>query len=166
LIEVNLFGVMNGVDALLPKMIKANRPAVVINTGSKQGITTPPGNPGYDTSKAAVKVLTEMLAHDLRAAKAPISAHLFVPGFTYAGMIQRFMSEKPDAAWTSEQAIDYFIGKMSAGDFYIPCPDNDVSPEQDVKRVAWALGEIVENRPALSCWHPDYAILFAEHERK
>ena len=139
-IEINLFGVINGVHAFLPGMVRANRPAVVINTGSKQGITTPPGNPAYNVSKAGVKVLSEMLAHDLREAGAPIATHLFVPGFTYTNMIQRFMPEKPATAWTSEETVDYFIERMSEGDFYILCPDNDVSPERDKKRVEWAAG--------------------------
>ena len=164
LLEVNLFGVMNGVHAFLPRMIEAARPAVVINTGSKQGITTPPGNAAYNTSKAAVKVMTEMLAHDLRQADAKITAHLFVPGFTYTGMIERFMPEKPAAAWTSEEAIAYLLKRMSNGDFYILCPDNDVSEERDRKRVEWAVGDIINNRPALSRWHPDYADAFAAHE--
>jgi len=166
IIEVNLFGVMNGVHAFMPRMIAADRPAVVVNTGSKQGITTPPGNPGYNVSKAGVKVLTEALAHDLREAGAPISAHLFVPGFAYTGMIAAFIPEKPPSAWTSEQTVDHFIGRMSAGDFYILCPDNDVTPERDRRRIEWALGDIIENRPALSRWHPDYADAFAAHEKK
>jgi NAD(P)-dependent dehydrogenase (short-subunit alcohol dehydrogenase family) len=163
-LEVNLFGVINGVQAFLPRMIDAKRPAVVINTGSKQGITTPPGNPAYNVSKAAVKVLTEMLAHDLRQAGAPMSAHLFVPGFTYTGMIARHIPEKPSAAWTSEQTVDHLIDRMSAGDFYILCPDNDVSADRDRRRVAWAMGDILENRPALSRWDPKYADAFAEFE--
>jgi NAD(P)-dependent dehydrogenase (short-subunit alcohol dehydrogenase family) len=164
LMEVNLFGVVNGIHAFLPRMIAADRPAVVINTGSKQGITTPPGNPAYNVSKAAVKVMTEMLAYDLRQAEAPISAHLFVPGFTYTGMIRKFMPEKPDAAWTSEEAIDHLLQRMTNGDFYILCPDNDVSRERDNKRIEWALGDIIHNRPALSRWHPDYADAFAAYE--
>lgn len=165
MIGVNLFGVLNGVQAFLPRMIAAARPAVVINTGSKQGITTPPGNPGYNVSKAGVKVLTEMLAHDLRQAEAPITAHLFVPGFTYTGMIARFMPEKPASAWTSEQTVDHLLTRVVAGDFYILCPDNDVTPARDCRRVAWALGDILENRPALSRWHPDYADAFADFEQ-
>lgn len=164
LLEVNLFGVMNGVHAFCPRMIEAARPAVVINTGSKQGITTPPGNSAYNTSKAAVKVMTEMLAYDLRQAEAKITAHLFVPGFTYTGMIEKFMPEKPAAAWTSDEAIAYLVQRMSDGDFYILCPDNDVSEERDRKRVEWAVGDIINNRPALSRWHPDYADAFAAHE--
>lgn len=164
LIDVNLFGVIHGVHTFVPRMIEAARPAVVINTGSKQGITTPPGSPGYNVTKAGVKVVTEMLAHDLREAGAPISAHLFVPSFTYTNMIARFMPEKPAGAWTPEQTVDHFLARMAAGDFYILCPDNDVSPERDRARIAWAVGDITENRPALSRWHPDYADAFAEHE--
>ncbi|KIC15437.1 SDR family NAD(P)-dependent oxidoreductase [Leisingera sp. ANG-DT] len=165
MIEVNLFGVLNGVQTFLPRMIAAARPAVVINTGSKQGITTPPGNPGYNVSKAGVKVLTEMLTHDLRQSGAPITAHLFVPGFTYTGMIARHILEKPASAWTSEQTVDHLLTRMAAGDFYILCPDNDVTSARDRRRVAWALGDILENRPALSRWHPDYAGAFADFEK-
>ncbi len=164
LIEVNLFGVLHGVQSFAPRMIEANRPAVIINTGSKQGITTPPGNPGYNVSKAGVKVLTEMLAHELREVGAPISAHLFVPGFTYTGMIARFLPEKPAAAWTSEETVSHLISRVLEGDFYVLCPDNEVTSERDQKRVAWAAHDIVENRPALSRWHPDYADAFAKFE--
>lgn len=163
--EVNFFGVLNGIHAFVPRMIEAKRPAVVINTGSKQGITLPPGNPGYNVSKAAVKAMTEMLAYDLREAKALISAHLFVPGFTYTQMIKRFMPQKPDGAWTSEETVDYFIKRMSEGDFYILCPDNEVSRARDMKRVEWAAGDIIENRAALSRWHPDYTGAFNAHEK-
>lgn len=165
LLDVNFHGVLRGVHAFVPRMIEANRPAVVINTGSKQGITTPPGNPAYNISKAAVRVLTEQLAHELREADAPISTHLFVPGFTYTGMIARIISEKPPSAWTSEQAVDYFIERMAKGDFYILCPDNDVDEIRDRRRVEWSVRDIVENRPALSRWHPDYKEAFENFEK-
>ncbi len=161
LLDVNFLGVLRGVHAFVPRMIEANRPAVVINTGSKQGITTPPGNPGYNVSKAAVRVLTEQLAHELRQADAPVSTHLFVPGFTYTGMIASFIPEKPAAAWTSEQTVDYFLSRLAAGDFYILCPDNDVDEARDRRRVEWSTRDILENRPALSRWHPDYEGAFA-----
>ncbi len=165
LLEVNFLGVLRGVQAFVPRMIEAARPAVVINTGSKQGITTPPGNPGYNVSKAAVRVLSEQLAHELRQAEAPISVHLFVPGFTYTGMIAAFLPEKPDAAWTSEQTVDHFISRMSEGAFYILCPDNDVDSTRDNRRIEWNTVDLTENRPALSRWHPDYAEKFAEFEK-
>ncbi|MEM9100510.1 MAG: SDR family NAD(P)-dependent oxidoreductase [Pseudomonadota bacterium] len=165
LLDINFKGVLRGAHAFLPRMIEANRPAVVVNTGSKQGITTPPGNPAYNISKAAVRILTEQIAHELRKLGAPISAHLFVPGFTYTGMIARVMPEKPASAWTSEQCVDYFLGRMAQGDFYILCPDNDVDEARDRRRVEWSARDVIENRPALSRWHPDYAEAFAAFEK-
>lgn len=165
LLDVNFMGVLRGIHAFLPGMIEADRPAVIINTGSKQGITTPPGNPGYNVSKAAVRVLTEQLAHELLMTDAPISTHLFVPGFTYTGMIASFIPQKPPSAWTSEQTVDYFIGCMTNGDFYILCPDNDVDETRDRRRVEWAARDVSDNRPALSRWHPDYADAFAAFEK-
>ncbi|WP_298964209.1 SDR family NAD(P)-dependent oxidoreductase [uncultured Roseibium sp.] len=165
MMDINFFGVLRGVQAFTQRMIDAGRPAVIINTGSKQGITTPPGNPGYNVTKAAVKVLSEQLAHELREKGAPISVHLFVPGFTYTGMIAAFIPQKPDAAWTSEQTVDYFIERMSAGDFYVLCPDNDVDSVRDRRRAQWAIGDIVENRPPLSRWHADYKQAFSEFEK-
>src|SRR6476469_6986843 len=49
----------------------------------------------------------------------------------------------------------------AVGDFYILCPDNDVPRALDEARILWAAGDIVENRPALSRWHPDHAAAFA-----
>ena len=61
-LAVNLWGVIHGTQVFVPGMIARGRPGLVINTGSKQGITTPPGNPAYNVSKAGVKVFTEALA--------------------------------------------------------------------------------------------------------
>ncbi|MGB0996791.1 MAG: SDR family NAD(P)-dependent oxidoreductase [Pseudomonadales bacterium] len=161
--EVNLWGVIHGAQAFVPALIKQDRPAMVINTGSKQGITNPPGNPAYNVTKAGVRSLTESLAHELRELNdCPVSAHLLIPGFTYTGMIRRFVPEKPPTAWTPDQVVDYMIEALSQGDFYILCPDNDVTTEMDHRRIQWNVGDIVGNRPALSRWHIDYADEYEE----
>jgi hypothetical protein len=143
-------------------MIERGRPGLIINTGSKQGITTPPGDPAYNVSKAGVKAFTEALQHELRnAAGGRISAHLFIPGFVFTGLTAKGRTEKPAGAWTPEQTVDFMIDRVGIGDFYILCPDNDVPRQIDERRILWAAGDIVENRPALSRWHPDYAEAFA-----
>lgn len=160
LMDVNLWGAINGVQAFAPAMIEAGRPAFIINTGSKQGITTPPGNAAYNVSKAGLKAYTEALAHELRnTADCAISAHLLIPGFTFTGITP--LKEKPPAAWSAEEVADFMLASLTRGDFYILCPDNDVDRATDEKRMAWAVGDIIENRPALSRWHPDYAEAFA-----
>ena len=57
------------------------------------------------------------------------------------------------------------LERLAAGDFYILCPDNDVARALDERRILWAAGDIVENRPALSRWHPDHADAFAAFVR-
>jgi NAD(P)-dependent dehydrogenase (short-subunit alcohol dehydrogenase family) len=163
IIGVNLWGVINGVQAFAPDMIRQGRPAAIVNTGSKQGITCPPGDTAYNVSKAGVKVVTESLAHELRNTDGcRVSAHLLIPGFTFTAMTAGSRTERPPAAWTPEQVVDFMFASMGKGDFYILCPDNDVPRELDERRILWAAGDIVENRPPLSRWHPDYKDAFAK----
>jgi len=167
ILGVNLWGVINGAQVFAPGMIARGRPGLIINTGSKQGITTPPVDPAYNVSKAGVKAFTEALQHELRnAAGCRISAHLFIPGFVFTPLTAQGRAEKPQAAWTPEQTVEFMIGRVEAGDFYILCPDNDVPRSLDERRILWAAGDIVENRPPLSRWHPDYAEAFAAFAKK
>jgi NAD(P)-dependent dehydrogenase (short-subunit alcohol dehydrogenase family) len=160
LLAVNLWGVINGVQTFAPAMIAQGTDAVIVNTGSKQGITTPPGDTAYNVSKAGVKVLTEAVAHGLRNIPGcRVTAHLLIPGFTFTGITGR--AEKPADAWTADQVIDFFLARLGEGDFYILCPDNAVTREMDNRRMRWAMDDIVKNRPALSRWHPDYKDAFA-----
>jgi NAD(P)-dependent dehydrogenase (short-subunit alcohol dehydrogenase family) len=162
ILAVNLWGVIHGSKVFAPRMIERGRPGLIINTGSKQGITTPPGDPAYNVSKAGVKAFTEALEHELRNTKGGlITAHLFIPGFVFTSLTAKGRTEKPAAAWTAEQTVDFMIERLKAGDFYILCPDNDVPRPLDERRILWAAGDIVENRPPLSRWHPDYAEGFA-----
>ncbi|MCU0912743.1 MAG: SDR family NAD(P)-dependent oxidoreductase [Rhodobacteraceae bacterium] len=163
-IDVNFWGIANAARVFAPRMIARGRPGAIVATGSKQGITTPPGDPAYNVSKAAVKAFTEALAHELRNTPgAQITAHLLIPGFVFTDLTRRDRAEKPAGAWTPEQTADFFLESLNRGDFYILCPDNDVSRALDERRIAWAAGDIVENRPALSRWHPDWAAAFADY---
>ena len=166
-LNTNLWGVINGVQAFTVPMLAQGTPGVIINTGSKQGITSPPGSPAYNVSKAGIKALSEALQHQLRNTEnCQLSAHLLVPGFTYTGMIQAFIAEKPAAAWTAEQVVEYLLNAVQRGDFYVLCPDNDVDRDTDNKRMAWAMGDLIHNRPALARWHPDFQQEFEEFMAK
>jgi NAD(P)-dependent dehydrogenase (short-subunit alcohol dehydrogenase family) len=161
-LNVNLWGVINGVQSFTQAMVDQRTPGAIVNTGSKQGITCPPGDTAYNISKAGVKILTEGLAHTLRNFEGcQISAHLLVPGSTFTGMTRRGRTEKPPSAWMPDQVVDMLIAGMAAGDFYIICPDNDVTRDIDNRRILWAAEDIIRNRPALSRWHPDYKDEFA-----
>lgn len=155
--DVNLFGPVYGVRAFLPAMLASGESGVIVNVGSKQGITNPPGHPIYNITKSALKTYTEALEHDLRSNprnRDPrrVTAHLLVPGWTTTGT-----NDHKPGAWLPEQVVDAMLTGIARGDFYIVCPDGEVSVDMDRRRIAWAAGDIIENRPPLSRWHPDYA---------
>ena len=148
--------------SFVPHMIAHELPGLVINTGSKQGITQPPGDTAYNVSKAGIKALTEGLAHSLRErTDGRVTAHLLIPGFTYTGMTARRRPERPPAAWTPEQVVDRLLEGIARDEFYILCEDNETSREQDELRILWAARDIIDNRPALSRWHPAWKDAFA-----
>ena len=164
ILSVNLMGVVHGVQAFTEAMISQDAPGAIVNVGSKEGITTPPGNAAYSVSKAGVKVLTEQLAHELRQIEGcRVSAHLLVPGFTFTSLTARGRTEKPEDAWTPDQVAEFMLESLANGDFYILCPDNSVSREMDERRIRWAAEDLIQNRPALSRWHPDHEKSFATY---
>lgn len=97
-------------------------PKSIVITGSKQGITNPPGaaNPAYNASKAAIKNLTEHLAHDLRSdpATAHISVHLLIPGWTWTGLMgnvgptDESSLKKMEGAWFPSQVAEELVKGM------------------------------------------------------
>jgi NAD(P)-dependent dehydrogenase (short-subunit alcohol dehydrogenase family) len=161
ILGVNLGGVINGCQVFGPGMVASREPGLIINTGSKQGITTPPGDPAYNVSKAGVKTFTEALQHELRQNGGNrVSAHLLIPGWVFTPLAAKGRTEKPAGAWMPEQVIEFMMERLKAGDFYILCPDNDTPRSLDERRMLWAIGDIVENRPPLSRWHSDYGEAF------
>jgi NAD(P)-dependent dehydrogenase (short-subunit alcohol dehydrogenase family) len=159
-VDVNLWGVVNGVRCFVPSMIEAGAKAHVVNVGSKQGITNPPGNTAYNVTKAAVKAYTEGLQHDLRNTPGcRVSAHLLIPGWTTTGD-----REHKPGAWLPDQVVDHMLAGLEAGDFYILCPDGETTPEMDRKRILWGASDITENRPPLSRWDPAYKAAYDAFE--
>lgn len=157
-LDVNFWGVAYGVRAFVPDMIAAGVESVVINTGSKQGITNPPGNTIYNVAKSAVKTYTEALQHELRNTEGcRVTAHLLVPGWTTTGG-----REHKPGAWLPDQVIDELVAGLERGGFYIVCPDDEVDRAEDRRRILWAAHDITEGRPPLSRWHGGYADEYAK----
>jgi len=180
--NVNAYGPIHGCLSFVPKMEAAGEAAIIVNTGSKQGITMPPGNLSYNVSKAALKAYTEGLEFELakarRESQGKLRAALLVPGWVNTSIVLKnkrakaieegkadefdpksvfFSEEKPHAgAWMPPQVIEYMVKLLNENKFYIICPDNDVDVELDNLRMAWTMQDITLNRAPLSRWHPDY----------
>jgi len=183
-LSVNLYSCLHVLQAFVPRMLEQNTTCTVVTSGSKQGITTPPGNLAYNTAKAGVKVITEGLQHELRSSatnEGRVRAHLFVPGFVNTNLAYNYFKElKGDAfdaeadvpwseakpskgGWMPAQTIDYLFDAIAQGRFYIICPDNDVTSEMDAKRVAWAAGDMLVRDTPLSRWDPAFKEEFAAY---
>jgi len=163
-LDVNLWGVINMVQVFTPVMIHNENPSMIINTGSKQGITNPPGNAAYNVSKAGVRFLTENLAWELRNQGTKLTAHLFVPGWTHTPLTGSLKKPAvPDGAYTPAETVSYLFTRLKLGDFYIICPDHETTCEMDKLRMRWGAEDVSEGRPALSRWHPEYKPIFEEY---
>ncbi|KAK5937326.1 hypothetical protein PMZ80_010332 [Knufia obscura] len=177
-LNTNMYGVINGLSVFLPLLQQSASSGSskgthgIIITGSKQGITNPPGaaNPAYNMSKSAIKTLAEHLAHDLRTESSPsytpsISVHLLIPGWTFTGLsgnsgptpTDETLAKKNEGAWLPGQVAEYAERKIGEGKFYIVCPDGDVDEALDMARMEWAIGDVVQGRSALSRWDGEFA---------
>jgi NAD(P)-dependent dehydrogenase (short-subunit alcohol dehydrogenase family) len=182
-IAVNMWGVVYGCQSFYPAMKAQGEPGALIITGSKQGITSPPGNLAYNMSKAAVKAFAEGLQHEIRQeADSKLQSYLLIPGWVNTSIARKpmrdaavakgeefdtntvfFHENKPAAgAWMPEQVLDYMFDQIRKNRFYIICPDNDVDSATDKARMKWSTADIIQDRPPLSRWHPAYAEEFAE----
>ncbi len=81
LLGVNLWGVIHGIRAFVPRMIAQGGPGHVVNTASIAGLTTNPMMGVYNVSKHAVVTLSETLHKDLGLVGAPIKVSVLCPGF-------------------------------------------------------------------------------------
>ena len=165
ILDTNLWGVINGVQVFGPGMARRRSPGAIVNTGSKQGITCPPGNTAYNVSKAGVKVVTEALAHELRNIAG-------LPGdgaSARAGLhLHRHHGRRPEGGEAGRR-VDGGAGRRlhaaGAGEGRVLHPLPRQRGDAPDGREAHALGDgrLVQNRPALSRWHPDYKDAFAKY---
>jgi NAD(P)-dependent dehydrogenase (short-subunit alcohol dehydrogenase family) len=79
--RVNVWGVLHGIKAFVPRMLAGGHEGHIVNTSSANGGLYPlPTTPIYATTKAAVTTITEVLHHQLRMARAKIRASVLFPG--------------------------------------------------------------------------------------
>src|SRR5688572_9658371 len=92
-LEVNLFGVVNGIQAFVPRMIAQGAPAHIVNTASVAGLCILPEHGVYSASKFAVVALSESLRNDL--APHGIGVSVLCPGGVVT-RIQESDRNRPD----------------------------------------------------------------------
>jgi short-subunit dehydrogenase len=112
IMHTNLNGVINGLNTYVPSFQSrsSGEASAIVITGSKQGITNPPGNPAYNASKAAVKALAEHLSYDLKGTN--VDVHLLVPGWTFTGLV-RLLSPHCRPKLIQQYSLAMFLARRS-----------------------------------------------------
>ena len=82
---VNLWGVIHGVRAFVPRLV-AQGEGHVVNTASVAGLISPPGMGIYNVTKHAVVALSESLYHDLRVQNSPVGVSVLCPAYVPTGI--------------------------------------------------------------------------------
>jgi NAD(P)-dependent dehydrogenase (short-subunit alcohol dehydrogenase family) len=96
ILGVNLMGVVNGIRALVPLMLKQDCECHVVNTASAAGLVSAPLMSVYNASKHAVVALSETLFHDLRLAKAKVGVSVLCPAWVPTNIRASERSRPPE----------------------------------------------------------------------
>jgi NAD(P)-dependent dehydrogenase (short-subunit alcohol dehydrogenase family) len=94
-INVNLWGVIHGVRAFLPRMLGGGDEGHIVNTASMAGLTTAPFMSVYDVTKHGVVALSESLYKELQVTDAPIGVSVLCPGLINTN-IMRSARNRPE----------------------------------------------------------------------
>jgi NAD(P)-dependent dehydrogenase (short-subunit alcohol dehydrogenase family) len=112
---VNLWGVLHGIRAFVPRMLDGGEEGYIVNTSSVAGLITGAYSAPYITSKFAVLALTECLAHDFRAQGAPIGVSVLVPGVVDT-RIAYSTRNRPGEPPSEAQAPDHHLVEQALRD--------------------------------------------------
>jgi NAD(P)-dependent dehydrogenase (short-subunit alcohol dehydrogenase family) len=111
---VNVWGIINGINAFVPRMIAGGEPGHIVNTSSLAGIVSNAYSGPYNTSKFAALGITECLAHDLATANTQLGASVLVPG-SVATRIAESVRNRPSSLADGQGAEDAnFVDGMLA----------------------------------------------------
>ena len=83
---VNVWGVIHGIRAFIPRMIQQNYEGHIVNTASVAGLLSPPGMGSYCVSKHAVVTMSECLHQDLVVAHSKLGVSVLCPAYVPTGI--------------------------------------------------------------------------------
>jgi len=86
ILGVNLWGVIHGVRAFAPHLIKQDE-GHIVNTASVAGLISPPGSGAYNVTKHGVVALSESLYHDLRERNSKVGVSVLCPAYVPTGIV-------------------------------------------------------------------------------
>jgi NAD(P)-dependent dehydrogenase (short-subunit alcohol dehydrogenase family) len=134
-IGVNLFGVIHGIRAFLPRMLASGEEGHIVNTSSIAGLVSPGFFGPYNATKHAVVTLSETLFAELAASDAKIGVSVLCPGWVQTRLAESDRN-RPGTADAprdpGEEALRNIVGGLLA---------EGLTPEQVAAEVAAAIRE-------------------------
>jgi NAD(P)-dependent dehydrogenase (short-subunit alcohol dehydrogenase family) len=112
ILEVNLYGVLNGIQVFGRIFLQQGTPAGIYNLGSENSIyPCVPSSHAYVSSKHAVLAVTELLAEEMPDF---IEVALIMPGLVESDMTRDFFQGMP-----ADEFAGKVLAQLKAGEFYI-----------------------------------------------
>lgn len=133
---VNLWGVIHGIRAFVPRMLAQETACHIVNTASILGLVGGAGEGIYKVSKHGVVVLSETLAAELAQKGAKIQVHVLCPGWVRTGILDsernrpqpqnmpplgnsRNVRAEMAAGISPAEVAEHVYRALQNGDFYI-----------------------------------------------
>jgi NAD(P)-dependent dehydrogenase (short-subunit alcohol dehydrogenase family) len=121
-IDVNLWGVIHGIRAFVPRMLAGGDDAHIVNTASMAGLTTAPFMSVYDVTKHAVVALSESMYKEFAVAGAPIGVSVVCPGLIKTNIMRSSRNRPANLAQEGKagpmaQAFERGLGDRLAGGY-------------------------------------------------
>jgi NAD(P)-dependent dehydrogenase (short-subunit alcohol dehydrogenase family) len=107
MLDVNLMGVIHGISAFLPQMLRQKTEGRIVNTASAAGFLSVMELAAYCVSKQGVVALSETLHQELQAQKANVGVTILCPAFvpTQITRSERNRPQQSSSQPLSEAAI-------------------------------------------------------------
>ena len=146
-INANLWGVIHGVRAFVPRMLAGGDEAHIVNTSSMAGLTTAPFMAVYDVTKHGVMALSESMYKEFLATGAPIGVSVVCPGLITTNIMTSSRNRPLDLAEAGKhgpmaEAFGQALGERVAGGY----PPSEVA-EQVVQGIREGRFYIVPAQP-------------------
>jgi NAD(P)-dependent dehydrogenase (short-subunit alcohol dehydrogenase family) len=145
---VNLYGVIHGIRAFVPRMLERGEEGHIVNTASVAGLISQPAMAAYNVSKFGVVTLTEGLHHDLTLRKTRLKASVLCPGWVRTRIAEAERHRDADQR-TDPGRLDPVTAKTGLSMF--KAVQQGIAPEQ----VADAMFAAVENGRFYIFTHPE-----------
>lgn len=147
---VDLWGVVHGIRAFVPRMLAHGDEGHVVNTASVAGLVPMPNLAAYAAAKSGVVSVSEALQLDLEAEGAAVGVSVLCPGWVPTRILDSERNRPPSLA-------------DAAAPPSTPRTTDGVEPAMDAEEVAELVVQAIKGRRFWVLTHPRYRDVIQAH---